>query len=362
MKKTSFFRIWVLMLAAVCMAACSEDKDPDNALPVLEASEATHVTRTSAVLSGTIMANGSVIKEYGFMYSTAKSDLLNSTGTNATKIVIGQSLENKSFDKTLNDLLPNTEYFYCVFASSGMTVIKSEILSFTTEKNALPVFEEIVLKEKGEHHITVQCKIKDYGDESLSRWGIEYKKKGEENFDKTVYAESFDDGSSDTYTILLNELDADTEYEIRGMALNSVGMLGTSEVLAVKTKAIIAPVVTTDEVTQYGAVWAEFSGKIEATGEASAITECGFCYSTVNENPTVSDTKKVADNKGSNLFSIKVEELTENTTYYVRAYATNQVNGETQVGYGQVVVFKTNATPGEGETKPSIDDNVSPNK
>lgn len=70
----------------------------------------------------------------------------------------------------------------------------------------------------------------------------------------------------------------------------------------------------------------------------SPITEQGICYDTV-KNPTVEKLKKSSDSAKVGAFSIKMGGLKPNTTYYVRAYATNS----TGTAYSNEVSFYIDA-------------------
>lgn len=86
--------------------------------------------------------------------------------------------------------------------------------------------------------------------------------------------------------------------------------------------------VTTTSAKAYAAV----------TGYGGAVlTANGLCWSSTNQNPTISDTKS-SSSVDTIFFSANLTTLTPNTTYYVRAYATNSAG----TGYGNVVKFKTN--------------------
>jgi hypothetical protein len=68
----------------------------------------------------------------------------------------------------------------------------------------------------------------------------------------------------------------------------------------------------------------------------NSITERGVVWST-SPNPTISLTTKTKDGTGSGSFTSTLPTLNQNTTYYIRAYATNK-NGTT---YGNEINFKT---------------------
>ena len=75
-------------------------------------------------------------------------------------------------------------------------------------------------------------------------------------------------------------------------------------------------------------------GNITSNG-GNAVTVRGVCWGTV-PNPTT-DNSKTTDGTGTGTFTSNLTGLTENTTYYLRAYATNS-NG---TGYGNEITIKT---------------------
>jgi uncharacterized protein (TIGR02145 family) len=78
------------------------------------------------------------------------------------------------------------------------------------------------------------------------------------------------------------------------------------------------------------------SGGIIGSDGGASVTARGVCWST-SANPTIALTTKTSDGNGSGAFTSSLTGLTSNTTYYVRAYATNSAG----TGYGNVYIFKT---------------------
>ena len=101
------------------------------------------------------------------------------------------------------------------------------------------------------------------------------------------------------------------------------------------------PVLSTTEVTEITANTATSGGNITDDG-GTTVTARGICWST-NENPTIDD-NKTEDGTGAGSFTSSITDLEPNTTYYVRAYATNSVG----TGYGSAMSFTTQ----EGFTDP----------
>src|SRR5690606_8226 len=94
------------------------------------------------------------------------------------------------------------------------------------------------------------------------------------------------------------------------------------------------PVLSTTAITDITQTTAKSGGNITSDGGAT-VTVRGVCWST-NQTPTISD-NKTTDGTGAGNFVSSISGLTANTTYYVRAYATNS-NG---TAYGSAMSFTT---------------------
>ena len=94
------------------------------------------------------------------------------------------------------------------------------------------------------------------------------------------------------------------------------------------------PVLSTTEVTEITANTATSGGNITDDG-GTTVTARGVCWST-GQTPTISD-NKTEDGTGAGSFTSSVTDLEPNTTYYLRAYATNSAG----TGYGSAMSFTT---------------------
>jgi len=94
------------------------------------------------------------------------------------------------------------------------------------------------------------------------------------------------------------------------------------------------PVLSTTAVTDITQATATCGGNITSDGGAT-VTARGVCWST-GQTPTISD-NKTTDGTGAGEFSSILSGLSPNTTYYVRAYATNSSG----TGYGSTMSFTT---------------------
>src|SRR5579872_6951126 len=102
-----------------------------------------------------------------------------------------------------------------------------------------------------------------------------------------------------------------------------------------------APSITTQDVMlDVTSTTAQSGGTITSVG-TSSITANGVVYSTSNKTPTLADLKTTDPPiRTSYTFTSNLTGLTPSTTYYLRAYASNQFG----TSYGAVVTFTTAAT------------------
>lgn len=100
-------------------------------------------------------------------------------------------------------------------------------------------------------------------------------------------------------------------------------------------KKILSPEVLTSEVTSISYTTATCGGELLDDGGSSIISQ-GVCWSTLN-NPTTSDNVSTFLLCQNFLFIVSISQLDTNTTYFVRAFATNNAG----TSYGETVTFKT---------------------
>jgi M6 family metalloprotease-like protein len=125
-----------------------------------------------------------------------------------------------------------------------------------------------------------------------------------------------------------------TTYYVRAFATNASG---TSYGEQFSFTTLASPTVSTNNITSITATSATGGGEVTADGGA-AVTERGIAYATT-QNPTTSNTV-VYSGTGTGSFTSNMAGLSPETTYYVRAFATN-IYG---TSYGTQKSFTTIAT------------------
>jgi uncharacterized protein (TIGR02145 family) len=123
------------------------------------------------------------------------------------------------------------------------------------------------------------------------------------------------------------------QYYVRAYATNSVGT-SYGEPVIFSTIPVVSPVITTVDINNITLTTAGSGGVITSDG-GDTITARGVCWS-VNPEPITSN-NFTSDGTGIGSYSSNLVGLVNNTTYYVRAYATNSAG----TAYGNQLTFKT---------------------
>lgn len=150
------------------------------------------------------------------------------------------------------------------------------------------------------------------------------------------------------FSLLLNNLLSDTLYcyyfelfpnngEFLSLPLKTFHTLVSDNPESPSIEGL--PSVNTLEVTNITANSAVCGGEI-LDNDDSEIIECGICWS-INLNPTLVDSFVLSDSIVG-LFSLTINNLEANTTYYIRAFATNNIG----TAYGPNKVFTTGNNSG----------------
>jgi hypothetical protein len=128
-------------------------------------------------------------------------------------------------------------------------------------------------------------------------------------------------------------LNSGTTYYVRAFATNNVGTAYGNQ-QSFTTLAYNLPTITTTSASQIYNTSLNSGGSVSNNG-GSIVTEWGVCWST-SPNPTLAN-NFLQNNLNSANFNSSLTGLTPNTTYYIRAYATNSAG----TAYGNQIVVTT---------------------
>jgi phosphodiesterase/alkaline phosphatase D-like protein len=312
--------------------------------PTAVTNAASGLSTSGATLNGTVNANGdstTVTFEYGTDTSygkTAAADQNPVTGSTDTAVTA-----------TIGGLLPGTTYHYRVVGQNAFGTTNGADMTFVTVGGP-PNVTTNAATSVGATTATLNGTVNANNDSTTVTF--EY---GTTNaYGMTVSAvQSPVTGGADTaVTGALTGLSPNTTYHYRVVGQNAYGTSNGTD-MTFTTSTISLPTVTTTAISGITSSSASSGGTVTDEG-GGTVTARGVCWST-SANPTTADSK-TTNGSGLGAFSSAITGLTENTTYYVRAYATNASG----TGYGQQRSFTANAETVTVEiTNPSDGDQVS---
>jgi uncharacterized protein (TIGR02145 family) len=147
---------------------------------------------------------------------------------------------------------------------------------------------------------------------------------------KTMFGSRTTKGSFQSH---LEELTPGTNYYIRAYGQKG-DLVSYGESKSFTTLAASLPTVTTYEASEISMKSAKCGGEITADG-GHPVTARGICWNTTG-NPSIND-NPTEIGSGLGGFTSELTELSVNTKYYVKAYATNNIG----TNLGNQIVFTT---------------------
>ncbi len=172
--------------------------------------------------------------------------------------------------------------------------------------------------------------ILDEGVSSVSAYGVCWSSSPNPTLDDDF---TVDGSGSGVFASTLSNLNYNTTYYYRAYATNSLRTCFGEE-FSFTTRDLELATLTTTVVSNIDYYGAETGGDILDYG-GTEVTAYGVCWSTV-PNPTIADSH-TTDGTGAGSFTSILSDLSHNTTYYYKAYATNSLG----TSYGDELSFTT---------------------
>ena len=294
---------------------------------VVETKGATDIGGIRAVLNAYVVRDlNPSITEYGFVYSTSPAPRLTN---GAQKVSQVGTPKIGTYSMLVEGLENNTQYYACAYVSNSSETIYGEQTEFTTTSH-IPAFLNIDTTQVRATSISLVYEMSDGGlplEEVGICWSTAPVPTIEDNYKKTG-------SEAKQYKTTITELEINTLYYIRAYARNSESESYSTQIAISTTDGL--PSVKTHNASPTSITSITVSGEIIDNG-GFAISERGFCYSSTNAEPTLSELKTMSGS-GSGLFNASINDLDVATKYYVRAYATNSIG----TAYGQALPVTTN--------------------
>ena len=262
-------------------------------------------------------------------------------GSSIAETLADETDNTGTYDWTVSNTLSEASDYKIKISSVANSSTTSETGIFSIASEAPPSVSTGEITNINYSSASVSGNINNFGIESSATqhghcWSTsEY---------PTVINSKTELGSTNTTSIFssnLTELTDNTTYYVRAYATNSIGTSYGEQKVFITTIIPTLPIVTTNAVTNISYTTATCGGNVTSggdekiSGEVKSVTARGVCYST-SQNPDISN-DHTTDGSGTGTFISNLTGLTYNTTYYVRAYATNSVG----TSYGEQKTFTT---------------------
>ena len=292
---------------------------------------ASDISHYSAILNGTITFEGfPAYTEKGLCYSTLPTPTINDE-----KIVVAGS-DIGDYSANSNGLTQNTRYYFRAYAINEVGIAYGIQRNFVTLSHLLASLTITNISNITENSVAISADITFEGFPEYTEKGFCYSTSPNPTINQNIIVVA--GNGTGEYSAILNGLTQNTKYYVRAYAKNEVGVAYSDE-LNFTTLTHILATVTTINASNIMENCATVGGNITNIG-IPHYTEKGVCYST-SSNPTVNDTKIQVEGTGMGIFSTIINQLSPNITYYIRAYAINDVG----VSYGNQISFKTACQP-----------------
>jgi uncharacterized protein (TIGR02145 family) len=287
------------------------------------AKEASDITITSATLNGAVNANYlsttitieyGLTSSYGTSVAAAQSPLTGNASTNVSAAITG--------------LTAGTTYHYRIKAVNSLGSANSDDMTFKT-LGSVPTATALPAGNLQVNSATLNGSVNAnyFSTTVIFEWGTDY------GYGNTITPTQSPVAGSASVNVsaVLTGLTEGTNYYFRISATNE---LGTTKSVGLKLTTPAKPTLTTGAISAVTTTSAVSGGNITADF-GTTVLERGICWSTT-QNPTTSGNKIISDSQAGN-YSVNVGGLAPNSTYYIRAYATNSIG----TGYGNELIIRT---------------------
>jgi len=302
-------------------------------LPTLTTVAISAITQTAANSGGNISADGgATVSARGVIWSTSQ----NPTVALSTKTSNGTG--TGAFTSELTSLTANTTYYVRAYASNSAGTAYGNEVTFktnTAQATTVPTLTTTSASSITQSTATSGGNISADGGATVTARGVIWSTS--QNPTIALSTKTSNSTGTGAFTSNITSLTANTTYYVRAYATNSSGTAYGNEVSFKTSTAISIPSVTTTAASGITQTTANSGGNISDDGGAT-VTARGVIWST-SQNPTIALSTKTSNGTGTGTFTSNITSITANTTYYVRAYATNS----TGTAYGNEVSFKTSA-------------------
>ena len=309
--------------------------------PTVTTQAVSDITTTTATGNGNITGLGIPNPtQYGVCWSTTTVPTISGSKTEQ-----GGASTTGAFTSNITGLTAGTVYYVRAYATNSVETSYGDEVSFTSL--IAPTVTTQAVSDITSTTATGNGNITNLGVPNPTQYGVCWSTSANPT---TADSKTEKGAASATgvFTSSITSLIEGTMYYVRAYATNEAG---TSYGDEVSFTTHITPTVTTQAVSDIISTTATGNGNITDLGIPNP-TQHGVCWS-LSTNPTTADSKTeegAASTTGT--FTSNITGLTEELTYYVRAYAINSVG----TSYGNEVSFMAISTPSTQASEIAVSD------
>lgn len=300
-------------------------------LPEVITATPTNILANTTTSGGVVTSNGNgTVSTRGVCWNTINNPTLeNSLGHTINGSGTGE------FASNIFGLTDNTTYYVSAYATNEKGTNYGEVFEFTTLEITLPEVTTSNISNLTMYSATSGGNVTSNGNGQVTARGICWSTAS----NPTIADNHTADGNgTGVFESSITGLSPTTQYFARAYAVNSAGTAYGNEISFTTLSNAILPSVTTNEAINITQTTATGGGNVTSNG-GGTVSARGICWSTTL-NPSLSD-NYTTDGTGTGTFTSNITGLSQNTTYYIRAYATNAEG----TAYGNQVSFNTLADP-----------------
>lgn len=314
-----------------CNVRCLRDTIIDDLLPNVETTEASSISHTSAQMGGNILNEGAAfVTSRGVVYGMET----NPTIENNIAVLLNGS-GNGIFSNIVNNLDSGITYYFRAFGVNEFGTAYGEEISFQTIDFMPPSVATLSLNQINDTTVSITAYCLDNGGASVTSRGVVYSTEPNPTIDNSISVITQGSGLGQ-FICQISDLDQGNTYYVKSFATNSVGTSYGQELSFVSSLESQLPSVSTTSAESLYHFYAEIHGSVSNQG-ADAVIERGVVINTIS-NPTLDENQEqIVAGSGLGDFIVEIETLLPQTSYFVRAYATNSIG----TAYGDEIAFNT---------------------
>jgi len=276
---------------------------------------------TTANSGGNITVDGgSNITSRGICWSNTPSPTI------ALSSKTNDGIGTGNFTSAITGLVVGNTYYVRAYATNSISTVYGNEVNFSTN---LPTITTSAISNITASTATSGGNVSTIGGAPVTARGVCWSTTS--NPTVSLDTKTIDGSDLGSFTSSISGLTVGTIYYLRAYATSSIGTTYGAEV----SFSTILPTLSTTAISNITASTATCGGNVTAVG-GGAVSSRGVCWSTTT-NPNISLNTKTTDASGAGIFTSSITGLSSATTYYVRAYATNNIG----TAYGYEKTFST---------------------